>query len=203
MLKDSNERQLTRTEDISLDRMSPAQKKQVERLYSQLGLGPVVSKVLKEFSNSLSGMDRVTDRVFGPYDVKGRADAVARVTAFVTYAALGEQDNKMGTDLLASLAQDIWRLQAAVQRSSDAGQIVAESVSTIVDRLRDDLDAGGVQIIAPKGQEHDSGAGYEVAYIEPDGEGKLFVSETLSPGVKVGDRMLAMPTVVLRRGGIS
>jgi len=92
--KGQEETQLIKVEEISLGKMSLQQKQEAERLYNQLGLNPVVSKVLKEFSNSLSGMDRVTDKVLGPYDIKGRADAVAKVTALVTYAALSEQYNK-------------------------------------------------------------------------------------------------------------
>ncbi len=82
--KGQEETQLIKVEEIDLEKMSLQQKQQAERLYNQLGLNPVVNKVLKEFSNSLSGMDRVTDKVLGPYDVKGRADAVAKVTALVT-----------------------------------------------------------------------------------------------------------------------
>ncbi len=66
-------------------------------MYHQLGLDPAVSRALQEFSNSLDGMGRVSDRMFGAYDVKGRADAVAKVTASMTYAALSEQySNQMG-----------------------------------------------------------------------------------------------------------
>jgi len=88
---------------IKLEEMSLEQKQQAERLYHQLGLEPVVNKVLKEFPKSLAGMDRVTDKIFGPYDVKGRADAVAKITALATYAALSEQYNKQAGDLGARI----------------------------------------------------------------------------------------------------
>ncbi|MBL7164968.1 MAG: hypothetical protein ISS55_00620 [Dehalococcoidales bacterium] len=77
-----------RAEDISPEKMSLVQRQKAEQLYQQLGLDPVVEQVLKEFPTSLSGMDRVTDRFFGPYDIKGRAETVAKVSALVTYAAL-------------------------------------------------------------------------------------------------------------------
>jgi len=95
---DLEQRQLIKLEEMSLE-----QRQQAERLYHQLGLEPVVNKVLKEFPKSLAGMDRVTDKIFGPYDVKGRADAVAKITALATYAALSEQYNKRAGDLGARI----------------------------------------------------------------------------------------------------
>jgi len=87
-------RQLMKIQEVSLEKVSLEQKQRAERLYYQLGLDPVVDKVLKEYPQSLSGMDRATDKVFGPYDIKGRADAVAKVSALMTYVALSEQYNR-------------------------------------------------------------------------------------------------------------
>ncbi|MCK5212772.1 MAG: hypothetical protein KAQ74_02520, partial [Dehalococcoidia bacterium] len=67
------------------------QKRMAERLYSQLGLDPVVEKVLKEYKGSLKGVDRATDTVFGPFDIKGRAESVAKVASLMTYSALHQQ----------------------------------------------------------------------------------------------------------------
>ena len=92
--KSPEERQLIKIEEIGLEEMSLEQKQRAERLYHELGLDPVVDRVLKEFPKSLSGMDRVTDKILGPYDIKGRADAVAKVTALVTYAMVSEHYNK-------------------------------------------------------------------------------------------------------------
>ena len=99
-------------------------------MYHQLGLDPVVSRVLQEFSNSLDGMDRVSDRMFGAYDVKGRADAVAKVIALMTYAALSEQySNQMG--------------QLEAQITSVEGE--RDQVSTNYDSLVEKVaDVGGV-----------------------------------------------------------
>lgn len=85
------QRQLMKIGEVSPEKMSLEQKQLAERLYHQLGLDPVIDKVLKEYSQSLIGMDRATDKVFGPYDIKGRADAVAKTSALIAYAALSEQ----------------------------------------------------------------------------------------------------------------
>ena len=103
--------------------------------------------------------------------------------------------------LVVGFARDIWRLRAAIQRSRDRGEVVAEAVLAIVERLQEDLDVGGIELLDPTGQLHYPGANYDLAYIEGEGEGELVVAETVSPGVKVGGRLLAKPTVVLRRGG--
>jgi hypothetical protein len=71
--------------------MDLQQQRMAERLYSQLGLDPVVDKVLKEYKSNLKGMDRATDRVFGPFDIKGRAESAAKVAALMTYSALHQQ----------------------------------------------------------------------------------------------------------------
>lgn len=92
--KNIEQRQLMKIEEVSLEKMSLEQKQLADGLYHQLGLDPVVDKVLRGYSESLSGMDRATDKVFGPYDIKGRADAVAKVSALVTYAALKEQHDR-------------------------------------------------------------------------------------------------------------
>jgi len=95
----AEQRQLIKIDEVRLEKMSLEQKRHAEGLYNQLGLDPVVDKVLKGYSQSLSGMDRATDKVFGPYDMKGRADAVAKVSALMTYAALGEQYNRQAGNL--------------------------------------------------------------------------------------------------------
>lgn len=85
---------IVKAEQISLATMDMQQQRMAERLYSQLGLDPVVNKVLKEYKSNLRGMDRATDTVFGPFDIKGRAEAAAKVSALMTYTALHEQYSK-------------------------------------------------------------------------------------------------------------
>jgi hypothetical protein len=86
--------QIVKVEEISLSTMDLQQQRMAERLYSQLGLDPVVDKVLKEYQSNLRGMDRATDRVFGPFDIKGRAESAAKVAALMTYSALHQQYSK-------------------------------------------------------------------------------------------------------------
>jgi len=86
--------QIVKVEGISLASMDLQQQRMAERLYSQLGLDPVVKKVLKEYKTQLSGVDKATDRVFGPFDIKGRAESVAKVSALMTYSALHQQYTK-------------------------------------------------------------------------------------------------------------
>ena len=86
--------QIVKAEEISLSTMDMQQQRMAERLYSQLGLDPVVESVLKEYKGSLKGVDRATDRVFGPYDIKGRAESVAKVASLMTYSALHQQYSK-------------------------------------------------------------------------------------------------------------
>ncbi len=83
--------QIIKVEQLSLSSMDMQQKRMAERLYSQLGLDPVVERVLREYQTNLKGMDRATDRFFGPYDVKGRAESVAKVASLMTYTALHQQ----------------------------------------------------------------------------------------------------------------
>ena len=83
--------QIVKVEQISLSTMDLQQQRMAERLYAQLGLDPVVNKVLKEYKSNLRGMDRATDTVFGPFDIKGRAESAAKVAALMTYSALHQQ----------------------------------------------------------------------------------------------------------------
>jgi len=134
--KGPEERQLIKVEELSLEKMSLEQKQLVERVYYQFGLDPVVNKVLKEFSNSLSGMDRVIDRIFGPYDVKGRADAVAKITTFVMYTALGEQRSKE----VGNLESQIMTLEGERDQVRNNYDKLVERVADVVggdyDRLK-------------------------------------------------------------------
>ena len=86
--------QIVKVEEITLASMDLQQQRMAERLYSQLGLDPVINKVLKEYKTQLSGVDKATDRVFGPFDIKGRAESIAKVSALMTYSALHQQYTK-------------------------------------------------------------------------------------------------------------
>jgi chromosome segregation ATPase len=97
--------QIVKVEQISLSTMDLQQQRMAERLYSQLGLDPVVNKVLKEYKSNLKGMDRATDTVFGPFDIKGRAESAAKVAALMTYSALHQQYTKELGDIQEQMGE--------------------------------------------------------------------------------------------------
>lgn len=83
--------------------MSLEQKQRAEQLYHQLGLDPIVNQVLREFSRSLSGMDRAIDKIFGPYDIKGRAREAAKLTALITHDSINEEYHQKAAKLEAQI----------------------------------------------------------------------------------------------------
>ena len=137
------ERQLIKVEEVALEKMSLEQKQRAEWLYHQLGLEPVVNKLLKEFPGSLAGVDRVADKVFGPYDIKGRADAVAKVTALVTYAALSEQYNKE----LGNLQSQMTSLEGERERIRTNYDNLVEKVADVVGGDYDELKANYSELV--------------------------------------------------------
>lgn len=116
-------------------------------------------------------------------------------------AAPKAQGHDQASKLIVTLAQDIWRLKEAVRRSRERGETVGEAVAAVIERLVEDLEVGGVEFIDPVGQKHDPGVICEVAERPAGGEGELYISETLVPGVRLAGKLLAIPTVILRPGG--
>ena len=137
------QRQLMKIEEVSPERMSLEQKQLAERLYHQLGLDPVVDKVLKEYSESLTGMDRATDKVFGPYDVKGRAGAVAKTSALIAYAALTEQYNQE----VGNLQSQMTALAGEQDKERNNYEGLVAKVAEIVGGDYDELKANYNQIV--------------------------------------------------------
>mgnify|MGYP001588874520 FL=1 len=90
-----------------------------------------------------------------------------------------------------------------MDRTKKLGVTVPEGLNDIADRLWDDMEIARIHFVDPKGQVHDVGAKYEVAFIEGEGDESLFVAETLLPGIQFDGNLLAIPTVVLNRGGKS
>lgn len=111
-----------------------------------------------------------------------------------------QEEDQEGT-FVVGIVRDIWRLRATVDRIRRQGEVVPDALLAIVERLQEDLEAAQIELIDPIGQPHDPGARYEVAFIDPSGNGPLQVSETLSPGVRIGGKVVAAPTVVLAPGG--
>ncbi|TFH34139.1 MAG: hypothetical protein E4G93_05830 [Dehalococcoidia bacterium] len=120
--------QIVKVEDISLDTMDMQQKRMAERLYSQLGLDPVVEKVLKEYKGNLKGMDRATDTVFGPFDIKGRAESVAKVASLMTYSALHQQY----TSELGQMQEQIDQVEGEKNRERANYDSLVQKVADVV-----------------------------------------------------------------------
>jgi hypothetical protein len=99
--------------------------------------------------------------------------------------------------LVVDLATDIWRLESLVRRN-DAE--VSASARSLVERLREHLAVHGVELIDPTGSDYDQNSNYEVVYVS-SGEGDLFISETLSPGIRLNKRLIARPKVYLAAKG--
>jgi len=131
----SEETQLISIEEISPEKMSLLQRQHADQLYHQLGLDPVIDKVLEDFAESLKGMDKVTDRVFGPYDIKGRAEAVAKVSALITYAALSERHNQEKDQMQDAIVS----LEGERDKVRDTYDNLVEKVADVVGGDYDDL----------------------------------------------------------------
>ena len=86
--KTSEEKQLMKTEKISLEETQLA-----EQLYSSAGLDPVVDAGLKDYDERLKQEDKLITKVIGPRgsDIKGYGQAVAKRVAFAVYALLNKQ----------------------------------------------------------------------------------------------------------------
>jgi chromosome segregation ATPase len=143
-----DDKQLVRTERIDPGQMSLEQRRQADRLYHQLGLGPVVEKVLKGFNSSLAGMDRTTDRIFGPFDVRGRAEAVSKVTALATYAALSQHYNEE----VSNLEKEIDKTQAERDKERDNYDRLVQKVADIVGGDYNELKADYSELVGKLSQ---------------------------------------------------
>lgn len=110
------------------------------------------------------------------------------------------KEEPISTDLfllVTDLATDIWRLGALIQRND--GEASA-STRSLVERLWEHLTIHGVELIDPTGNDYDQNFNYEVLHIF-HGEGDLFISETLSPGIRINNRLAARPKVYLAAKG--
>ncbi|MFW6150149.1 MAG: hypothetical protein ACOC6A_01305 [Chloroflexota bacterium] len=143
-----DEKQLVRTQKIDPGQMSLEQRRQADRLYHQLGLGPVVEKVLKGFNSSLVGMDRTTDRIFGPFDVRGRAEAVSKVAALATYAALSQHYNEE----VSNLETEINKAQAERDKERDNYDSLVHKVADIVGGDYNELKADYSELVGKLSQ---------------------------------------------------
>jgi hypothetical protein len=99
--------------------------------------------------------------------------------------------------VIAELAQDIWRLRSTASRLRHSGEPYPEALAAIVERLSEDLSISGIELIDPTGQPYDKNSTFEIAFVA-GGRGDLFISETISPGVRIGGKLVAKPKVVLQ-----
>ncbi len=61
------------------------------KLADRLDLDSIVVESLSNLSGPLSGLDRILNRAYGLNDIKGRAQAIARLSAIVAYATLSRE----------------------------------------------------------------------------------------------------------------
>jgi chromosome segregation ATPase len=140
--------QIVKVEEISLSTMDLQQQRMAERLYSQLGLDPVVKKVLKEYKSNLNGMDRATDTVFGPFDIKGRAEAAAKVSALMTYTALHEQYSKE----IGAIQQQIGEVESERDRERANYDSLVQKVADVVGGDYDEMKSSYDEVVRKLGE---------------------------------------------------
>ena len=108
-----------------------------------------------------------------------------------------------GSELLAiavEVAKEIWRLQQAVDRNKSSALNLSEEVGASLSRLRDALASAEIEVVDPTGQDHHAGSRYQITHIT-DGEGDLFISETLIPAVRIAGQQISPATVILGHRG--
>jgi hypothetical protein len=134
--KSADEREPLKIDEVLLERMSLEQERRAEQLYHELGLDSVVKRVLADFPNSLSGIDRVIDKILGAYDIKGRAEAVARLTALITHTALSEECHKKARQLEAQITSVEGERDKIRANYDNLVQKVADMVGSNYDELK-------------------------------------------------------------------
>ena len=100
--------------------------------------------------------------------------------------------------LVVELAREIWSLEQAVERADLSNMPFNNELIAGVTKLSDSLEFGHIEVADLTGQIHDAGFKYNVAHIE-DGNGELFVLETLIPAVRISGQQVAPATVILGR----
>jgi hypothetical protein len=108
--------------------MNLKQERLAEQLYNELGLDPVVNRVLRDFPNSLPATERILDKIFGPYDIKGRAKAVAALTAVIASNALAEEYG----DEVAKLGDQIISLEIERDRVRSSYENMIQKVNHLL-----------------------------------------------------------------------
>ena len=123
---------------------------------------------------------------------------------------LGDPSNRIGDDSSSSplievkylyevvieVARGIWRLQRTIARDSGTDANLNDEIGASLSRISDTLASAQIEVVELTGQDHHAGSRYNIAHVE-DGEGELFVSETLIPAVRVAGQQVSPATVIL------
>ncbi|MFC1929725.1 hypothetical protein ACFLW6_02505 [Chloroflexota bacterium] len=118
----SEERQLIRIEDMSLEETQLA-----EQVYNSAGLDPVVEAGLKDYDKNLQKEDKVISKVFGARgsDIRGYGESVAKRVAFAVYALLNKQyGGKVGDLRLYIMTLEDERNRANIRYDELMGRVV-------------------------------------------------------------------------------
>ena len=105
-------------------------------------------------------------------------------------------DGKDLLSLVIELSKDTWRLKRSISRHGKGDADLYDELSANIQRLIDNLGASQVEVYDMDGQSHHPGDRCQIAHVQ-EGEGDLFVSETLIPGVKILGNVVSTPTVIL------
>lgn len=106
-------------------------------------------------------------------------------------------------DVVIEVAKEIWRLKGAIVRNNETGVILNDELVASVSRMSDRLESAGIEVVDLTGQDHHEGSKYNINHIE-EGEGDLFVADTLIPAVRIAGQQVSPATVILgHRGGQS
>ena len=108
-----------------------------------------------------------------------------------------------GQELLAitiEVAKEIWRLRQAVDRNQSSNPTLADEVDASLSRLSDALASAEIEVVDLTGQDHHAGSRYQITHIM-DGDGDLYVSETLVPAIKIAGQQYSHATVILGHRG--
>ena len=89
----SDEKQLMKIEETSLERMNLEEAQQAEQLYNSAGLDPVVNAGLKDYDERIQTENKLISKVLGPRgsDIRGYGEAVAKRVALAVYNLMNKQ----------------------------------------------------------------------------------------------------------------
>ena len=89
----SNEKQLMKIEETTLEKMDLEEAQQAEQLYNSAGLDPVVDAGLRDYDERIQMENKLISKVLGPRgsDIRGYGEAVAKRVALAVYNLMNKQ----------------------------------------------------------------------------------------------------------------